>query len=34
MKLPWAKNNIFFAAFLIQISSLIYFAAQQALQLK
>lgn len=34
MKLPSAKNNFFFAGFLIQISSLIYFAAQPALQLK
>ena len=33
-KLIWAKNNFFFAGFLIQISSLIYFAAEPALQMK
>lgn len=30
----WAKNNFFFAGFLIQISSLISFAAEPALQMK
>ena len=33
-KLIWAKNNFFFAAFLIQISSLIYIAAEPALQMQ
>lgn len=33
-KLIWAKNNFFFAGFLIQISSLIYFAAEPAQQIK
>lgn len=32
-KLIWAKNNLF-ATFLIQINCLIYFAAEQALQMK
>lgn len=33
-KLIWAKNNYFFAGVLIQISSLICFAAEPALQMK
>lgn len=33
-KLIWAKNNFFFVGFLIQISPLICFAAERALQMK